>query len=301
MEEICYIERSTDKECVEKVYGEAALRLVYGEGWASWAFSKLFRSFLASCFSRVYGWVQKTSRSRKKVRPFIDAYGVDEREFLDPVESFGSFNDFFIRKLKPECRPIVSDKNRAILPADGRYLVYPDVSKAPGFFVKGQSFSLSSFLANPVLSRRFADASMVIARLCPTDYHRFHFPCDGEPTKPCLIQGSLFSVNPLALSKRLSILWENKRFLTELDSPEFGTVLYIEVGATAVGSVHQTYLPSSFVKKGDEKGYFSFGGSCIVLLFERGRIHFDEDLVNNSARFIETRANFGESLGVSAR
>lgn len=299
MQKIHYIERSTGRQCVEQVYGEKAVQLVYGEGLFSTILFKCLLPFVDGLFSKVYGCLQKTSLSQKKIRPFIDAYQIDESEFADPVASFRSFNDFFIRKLKPSCRPVDPDHRKAVLPADGRYLAYQNVCEAPGFFIKGQTFSLSTLLNNSVLARRYEEGSMVIARLCPTDYHRFHFPCQGVASKPHLINGPLYSVNPMALRKHLSILWENKRFVTEIDSPEFGTVLVVEIGATAVGSVHQTYEPNQPVQKGQEKGYFSFGGSCLVLLFEKGRIQLDADLLANSSRYLETYAHFGESLGAA--
>lgn len=303
MQKIRYIERSTGEERVEKVYGDSALRLMYGESLFSRFFSKLFLPAIAKWpwFSKLYGYCQKMARSRKKIRPFIETYEVDETEFADPVDSFRSFNDFFIRKLKPSCRPIAEREDAAILPADGRYLVYPDLGKVPGFFVKGQEFALAPFLGSGILARRFQEGSMVMGRLCPSDYHRFHFPCDGYSHRAAAIPGSLFSVNPFALRRRLSILWENKRFVTEIDSPQFGTVLYVEIGATAVGTVHQTYKPNGPIHKGEEKGYFSFGGSCVVLLFEKGRIQFEPDLILNSSKFLETRARFGEVLGYGRR
>jgi phosphatidylserine decarboxylase len=299
MKELRYIERSTGEELVEKVYGAKALELFYGEGLAPRFFSKAFLPLIAKLpfASRLYGYFQKKTTSRGKIRPFIDQYKIDEKEFADPVHSFLSFNDFFIRKLKSSCRPIAPDPCQVIFPADGRYLVYPDLRYVEGFFVKGQQFSLGDFLKDPILARRFCDGAMVIARLCPTDYHRFHFPCDGNVLNTKRIHGPLFSVNPIALRKNLSILWENKRFITEIENPIFGSLLFIEIGATAVGSVHQTFCPDQPVRKGDEKGYFEFGGSCVVLLFEKGRVQFDADLIRHSNRLIETRANFGESLG----
>ncbi len=138
---------------------------------------------------------------------------------------------------------------------------------------------------------------MAIVRLCPSDYHRFHFPCDGTPSKARLINGALYSVNPMALRKRISILAENKRMITEIDTERFGTILYIEIGATSVGTICQTFTPELRVEKGEEKGYFEFGGSCIVLLFERGRVEFDSDLIRNTELGFETRSNFGQSLG----
>lgn len=292
-----YIDRKTKKREVEEIYGRWALSLLYGSTFASRVFSFLFLPLIAHVplFSKFYGRLQKRKKSAEKIAPFIKTYKIDASEFQE--KSFASFNDFFIRKLKPNVRPITDDVKRAALPADGRYLVFPDLRNVETFYVKGQQFNLEAFLQSPSYARRYSDGAMMIARLCPTDYHRFHFPTDGTPLQAVPIQGPLFSVNPIALTKRLSILWENKRMLTEIETPNFGTLLYVEVGATCVGSIRQTYRPNHPVKKGDEKGYFEFGGSCLVLLFERGRIEFDEDLAQNSKKGLETKAHFGDSLG----
>lgn len=292
--EIVYIERETGKRCVEKIYGLKALSLLYGEGFFRNLFSKAVLPVLAHVpfFSSLYGYLQKRPGSAKKIAPFIEAYGVDATEFAEG--GFRSFNDFFIRKLKPEARPIIADPNVLAMPADGRYLVYP---KFRQFLVKGREFNLEEFVQNSAFANRYREGSMAIVRLCPSDYHRFHFPCDGVPSKASLINGPLYSVNPMALGKRISILAENKRMITEIETSDFGTILYIEIGATSVGSIHQTYKPDEPIKKGDEKGYFEFGGSCIVLLFERGCIQFDQDLIDNTQQGLETRANFGSSLG----
>ena len=299
MDPIEYVERRTGQIEIEKIYGRWALSLLYGESRMARVFSFIFLPILAwiPWFSKLYGFLQKRPKSARKVAPFIAAFHVDVTEFAET--NFGSFNDFFIRKLKSEARPIDPDPKRAALPADGRYLVFPNLRTTDRFYVKGQQFDLLSFLRDSALAHRFAEGSMLIARLCPTDYHRFHFPCDGTPGPAQLIEGPLFSVNPIALRKRLSILSENRRMITEFETKNFGTIFYVEVGATCVGAIHQTYQPERPVKKGEEKGYFSFGGSSLVLLFEKGAIRFDEDLVSNSQKGLETKALFGTSLGSS--
>jgi len=296
-----YIDRKTNKVEFEQVYGHRALSFFYGDFWLTRLISFFLLPFLSKSpfCSRVYGSLQKSPASKKKVVPFIRTYGVDVSEF--EKESFTSFNDFFIRTLKKSARPIEEDPLRAAMPADGRYLVFPDISKTPHFYVKGQSFDIFSFLQNEEAAKRYEGGSLAIIRLCPTDYHRFHFVADGTPLQARDIQGDLHSVNPIALRRRLSILWTNKRVMTDFKTDLFGTVQYVEVGAICVGTIHQTYQPNIPVKKGDEKGYFSFGGSCLVLLFEKGRILFDEDLVINSQKGFETKANFGQSLGRSCR
>lgn len=184
-----------------------------------------------------------------------------------------------------------------ILPADARYLVFPHLKTTETFWVKGQKLSLEQLLQSAPLARRYEEGSMVIARLCPVDYHRFHFPCDCIPQEPQEINGPLFSVNPIALRRNLSILAENKRVVTSLKTTHFGEILFIEIGATYVGTIHQTYTPGTPCLKGDEKGYFSFGGSSLILLFEPRTIQFDQDLLDYSAKTIEVRALLGQSLG----
>ncbi len=296
---ITFLDRKTKREEKEKVYGEFFIKLFYGTGVARRVFSFLLLPFFARIHfvSKLYGYFQKSAMSRFKIKPFIQTYEIDASEFLDPVDSFACFNDFFIRKLKPECRPIAGGPDIAVLPADARYLVFQNIDEADGFWVKGKKFSLGQLLGDEELAQTYAKGAMAIARLCPVDYHRFHFPCECIPGKPRLINGPLFSVNPLALKRNIEILCENKRVITALKTENFGEVQYIEVGATHVGSIVQTHVPEKSYAKAGEKGYFSFGGSCLILLFERSRIIFDQDLIAASAKKMEVRGLLGQSLG----
>jgi phosphatidylserine decarboxylase len=301
MNQIFYIDRQTKKVGKERVYGKFFLDMLYGKTWASKVVAPFFLPLVSRChiFSRLYGAMQKTCLSRCKIPGFIRTYEVDETEFADPVDSFRSFNDFFIRKLKASSRPIASGNDVAVLPADGRCLVFDNISTCDGFVVKGVKFSLEEFLADRELAQQYQNGAMAIIRLCPSDYHRFHFPITCVPQESVEIKGALYSVNPMALKKDSAIFSKNKRVLTKLVSKSFGTVLFVEVGATYVGTVHQTFIPAEPYAKGDEKGYFSFGGSCIVLLFEPGRIQFDQDLLEASQKKIEIRALMGQTLGRS--
>lgn len=299
MVEITYKDRKTGELKKEKVYGKFFLETLYGSSLLAELFSMLLLPIISSIplFSNFYGRKQKSKKSRLKILPFIRDFKVDVSEFADSVESYGSFNDFFIRKLKPEARPIEKGEKVAVLPADGRYLVFQDVSQVEGFYVKGKKFDLRRLVDDEFVFELYKRGSMMIARLCPTDYHRFHFPCACIPGKSKLINGPLFSVNPIALRKHISILNENKRVLTLLDGGSFGQIAYIEVGATCVGSIKQTYQPSDLCAKGSEKGYFEFGGSCLILLFQPGKIQFEQDLIDASAEYTETYAKIGEPLG----
>ncbi|PWU13572.1 MAG: phosphatidylserine decarboxylase [Chlamydiae bacterium] len=301
MSKIIYLDRLTKEKREEKVYGKFFIDLLYKDTFLSRVISFFILPLTARFpfFSKLYGFFQKTSISRCKITPFIQKFDVDTSEFLEPVSHFCSFNDFFIRRLKPEVRPIAQEENRAILPTDARYLVFPDIREFPHFFVKGKKFSVKALLKNEELVAKYQAGSMVIARLCPVDYHRFHFPCKATPGQPRLINGALFSVNPIALKRNIKILSENKRVITTLATSHFGDLLYIEIGATHVGSIHQTFQANKTYEKGDEKGYFSFGGSCLILLFEPNRICFDQDLLESSAHSQEVRGLMGQSLGSS--
>ena len=303
MSDLYYLDRVAKVKKREPIYGKFFIQVLYGNPALFFLFSWVIFPFVShiSLLSRFYGYLQKRGKSRKKILPFIKIFKVDESEFAESPRDFGSFNDFFIRHLKPSCRPLAKGENVAILPADGRHLVYPSFDQTKNFFVKGKKFDLKKLLQDETLFERYKLCSLVISRLCPVDCHRFHFPCHCIPSKPRLINGPLYSVNPIALRRKIMILGENKRVLTELETEQFGTVLYIEVGATFVGSVKQTYRPGQPYKKGDEKGFFEFGGSCILMLFPEKSILFDQDFVDASKECLEIKANRGESLGVVLR
>lgn len=294
---IQFKDRKTGKIEKELVYGEKALAFLYADNILSAFFSHLTAKI--PFFSKLYGFFQKLPISKRKIRPFIKKYQIDETEFLEPVEKFKSFNDFFIRKLKKQARPIISGENIAIIPTDGRFLFFQNIENSDGFLVKGKKFSLDALLGSSVLADEYRRGSLMLGRLCPCDYHRFHFPCSAVPTVPRLINGPLYSVNPISIKKNISVLAENKRVITELFSDNFGKVIYIEVGATNVGSINQTFTPDKHYQKGDEKGFFSFGGSSLILLFEENKIRFDQDLIQTSKDLIETRCLLGQSMGQS--
>ncbi|HEX5791192.1 MAG TPA: phosphatidylserine decarboxylase, partial [Luteolibacter sp.] len=221
---------------------------------------------------------------------------IDAGDFLEDPSSYASFNEFFYRRLKTAARPIDPNPDHLVFPADGRHLGFARASDIQGVFVKGQRFDLEGLLGDARLAETFADGALVLSRLCPVDYHRFHFPCDGTPGQPRLINGPLFSVSPIALRRNLSYLWRNKRMITRLETERFGTVLCLEIGATCVGTIHQTYVPGQPCAKGDEKGYFAFGGSSTITLFEPGRVVLEKDLLESSARQTELYARVGSCM-----
>ncbi len=147
-----------------------------------------------------------------------------------------------------------------------------------GCLSKARDSILPTLLGDAELAARYADGALVLSRLCPVDYHRFHFPAAGVPGATRLIEGPLFSVSPIALRKRLAYLWTNKRTLTPLETGRFGTVLLLEIGATCVGTIQQTFAPANPWTKAQEKGYFAFGGSSTITIFEPGAVTLAADL-----------------------
>jgi phosphatidylserine decarboxylase len=293
VEPIRYFHRARGAYETEKIYGESFLRWAYGRASGRAAMHALVKRPI---FSRWYGRRMSTAGSRARIAPFIETYGLDPAEFAAPAESFGSFNEFFARRLRPEARPVDPDPATVVFPADGRHLGFPRAAAIESFFIKGQRFNLEAFLGDPALARRFGDGALVLSRLCPVDYHRFHFPAAGIPGAPRLINGPLFSVSPLALRLNLGYLWENKRVVTMLETPDLGTLLLVEIGATCVGTIQQTFTPGQAVAKGAEKGYFAFGGSSTITIFEPGRVELAADLLEHSANQTELYALMGTAM-----
>lgn len=291
-EPIKYIDRESGQVKIENIYGEQWLNWLYhnpvGEA-TLWTIAK--RKIVTS----LYGDAMEKPNSADKIKPFIKEYDVDLS--IAQKQEFKSFNDFFIRQLKPEARPIASDSLAVASPADGKILAYENFNNSD-FYIKGFRFNVESFLNNSELAKKYENGSMIVFRLAPPDYHRYHFPISGQTTSSNIkIDGDYYSVNPLALRKKAEIFWLNKREYGIIKSPVFGDVTMVEVGATMVGSMIQTYT-STTVKKGEEKGYFKFGGSTVVLLFEKDQITIDTDLLTNTSKGIETTIKMGEKIAV---
>jgi len=277
----------------EQVYGEGFLRWAYGNPLGKLALSAFIKR---PVFSAWYGMRMDRPASAHRIAPFIERYGIDAAEFIEPDDGFRSFNEFFHRKLEDGARPIDQDAAVVTFPADGRHLGFACAAEIKGVFVKGQRFDLPGLLGDAALAERYRNGALVFSRLCPVDYHRFHFPLAGLPGETRVINGPLFSVSPIALRQNLAYLWTNRRTITELRTESCGTVLLMEIGATCVGRIEQTYQAGSHVAKGAEKGYFAFGGSSTITFFEPGRVVLAEDLLSHSSRQTELYARMGTAM-----
>ena len=291
MKPITFHHRELDQQQTEQVYGERFLKWAYGNPIGAIALhSFVKRPF----FSKWYGQRMNAVKTKAKVLPFIEEYSMDSSEFAEAPESYANFNEFFYRTLKPSARPIHNAD--VVFPADGRHLGFQNASDIQGVFLKGQQWNLAELLGDKDLAEQYKDGALVLSRLCPVDYHRFHFPCSGLAESTQLLNGPLYSVSPIALRQKLSYLWQNKRTLTKVKTEKLGTVLLLEIGATCVGSIHQTFQSDTQMEKGAEKGYFAFGGSSTITIFEPNKVALAKDLLKNSSEQRELYAKMGDHM-----
>lgn len=287
-------DRNTKDYEIEKVAGEKYLKWNYS---SPMGMSLLELFIKKKFFSKLYGAYCDSSLSKKKVKNFIRDFDIDMSICKDSLEDFKCFNDFFIRRLNEKGRPINRDKDILISPGDGRLLAYDHIDMENLVRIKGVTYSLKELIDNDKVASQYQDGVCLILRLCPTDYHRFHFLDDGICTETKKIQGHYYSVNPIAFDKVPKLFCQNKREWSILKSENFGDVLYVEVGATCVGTIIQTYESNRKILKGDEKGYFKFGGSTVVLFFEKNTISMDKDILEQTKLGYETKVLMGESIG----
>jgi phosphatidylserine decarboxylase len=291
MQKIEYVDRKTGEMIRETPPGEGALKFLYhnplGKLPLHWLVKRKF-------ISAWYGRKMSKPGSRKGIAEFVNKFNINMNEAEKSIDQFASFNDFFYRKLKPEARKI---EQGVVSPADGKIIAFEKVSDLRNFYVKGSEFTLEKFLKDSALAEKYSNASLIIVRLAPNDYHRFHFPYDGKVSACKQIKGFYYSVSPYALCEGFTrVFCENKREYCTLNTPDKGDILLCPVGATMVGSIIETYQPDSQVQKGDEMGYFAFGGSSFVILIDSDKLTIDADILENSRKGIETSIEMGQKF-----
>ncbi len=292
---ICNIEDKSISE--EKVCAEASIKFLYDTAVGRFC-SFLF--FARALLSKICGLWADSKVSGKAVAKFIKNNNINTNEMLEPQESFKCFNDFFTRALKADARPLAKADSQSVVsfPADGRHILLKNASAGGIFYAKGKEFNLKSFLGDDALAARYEGGDMLISRLSPLDYHRFHYPISGEICARKLINGALYSVSPIALAKSPSILWENKRMLNFLESPNFGLCAFVEIGATNVGSIINFGKVGDFAQRGNEAGMFKFGASCLITIFPRdAKIKWNKTLEEMSSQGIECYARVNTLAG----
>lgn len=291
---IKFYNRKTKEYEIEKVAGDKYLKWVYTSPVGK-SLTELF--IKKKLFSNLYGRYCDSKYSAKKIDAFIKDFDIDMSLCENPSIKFSNFNEFFIRKLSKESRPVSTDKNILVSPGDGRLSAYENIDLDNIVQVKGFTYSLRELLKDDKVAKEYEGGTCLILRLCPTDYHRFHFVDDGVCGETKKISGRYYSVNPIALERIPKLFCENKREWSIFKSENFGEIIHVEVGATCVGTIIQTYTPGQKVKKGDEKGYFKFGGSTTILFLKKDKVKIDKDIVYQTSLGIETKVIMGENIG----
>jgi phosphatidylserine decarboxylase len=297
--EIKYFNRHSGQVEIEKVYGDKAIEWLYES-----TSGKLVSSGLAKAPASIfYGILQDMPWSKGKISNFCQTFNIDLEDF-QPEEGrenkdrpYSNFNKFFIRKFKPGKREFVSNSTEMAAFSEARYFGYESISDDDTIPVKGVHLNAKELLANEKWTETFQDGPLLLARLCPVDYHRFHYPDDGIVIDYYKVKGAYHSVNPLALKAKENIFSTNVREVTILETENFGKLAYVEVGAIFVGRIVQSSDLKTF-KKGDEKGYFLFGGSTVIVLGEKGRWKPSNDIILNTKKGMETYLHLGTSVGL---
>ncbi|KAG8879321.1 hypothetical protein FRB98_005717 [Tulasnella sp. 332] len=243
--------------------------------------------------------------SAREIMPFIAFHNLPVEEIADPLESFKTFNQFFYRKLRMSYRPVTNpdDPRTVVSVADCRMMAFETIQDATKIWIKGREFTVAKLLGDHYKDEalKYTGGALGIFRLAPQDYHRFHAPVDGKIGPMTYITGEYYTVNPQAIRTTLDVYGENARKIVPIDSPIYGRVMAVCVGAMMVGTIVTTVEEGAEVKRGDEFGYFAFGGSTIVLLFEKGAIQWDEDILNNSQASLETLVRVCMGVGKAGR
>lgn len=281
---------------------------VYGDKFVEWLYKTESGKALSTVvckapISKLYGALQDSPLSRNKIQPFIKNFNIPMEDYLpeegrDTASPYSSFNKFFIRRFKEGKRHFTPNSAEMAAFSEARYFGYTSVHDEEKIPVKGLYLKPKALLSNTKWEETFHDGPLLLARLCPVDYHRYHYPDDGVVLDDYRVQGLLHSVNPLALKMKQDILMTNERHVTILDTKNFGKLAYIEVGAVCVGKIVQSKPLSkgSTFSRGDEKGYFLFGGSTVIVIGEKGKWTPSSDIIEFTKKGMETYIQLGMSV-----
>lgn len=287
--------RNSKQYDIEKVAGRGFLEFLYNNPLGRATLEVLIKR---KFYSGLTGWYTNLSISKSMIEKFVKNYNIDMNESSRMISEFKNFNDFFTRKLKENSRNFKKTKNIFMSPGDGRVKIWNNININSIIQIKGLTYPLKELLLDEKKAHKYNEGVCVLLRLAPVDYHRFHFIDNGVCGKWIDVKGDYYTVNPIGLENTIQVFCKNKRHISYFKSENFGEIAYVEVGATSVGSIIQTYNIDSNISRGDEKGFFKFGGSTIIIFIEKNKIIVDEDILKQTQKGFETRVLAGEQLGI---
>jgi phosphatidylserine decarboxylase len=244
------------------------------------------------------------NNGKERILHYIRDYEIDWKEAQkcftlksdsECAKKFSSKNEFFQRELHPSIFQIDYTKNAIVSPADCRMVIYRDIESSKKYWIKGEEFSKAQLLSHEELSKKF-NGPIVICRLAPVDYHRFHFPINCKYVTSYKIDGKYLCVDKRIVNSKINPIGENKREVHLLYHKKLGYIAFVVIGATCVGSIEIDLVKNKKYRKGDFFGKFGFGGSTIVMLFAKD-FNVKKNIVDNSLHSIETYVRVGNSIG----
>lgn len=262
--------------------------------------SKLYGTFLGRCalkilickfVSQIGGWYMNSRLSKHRIKTFIEENQIDMSQYEQ--REFVSYNDFFTRKILEGKRPFLIEDSALISPADSKLSCYR-IRNDSYFMIKNTAYSVTDLLEDKKLADQYINGYCLIFRLTVDDYHRYCFIDDGKIISNKYILGKFHTVNPIA-NDYFPIYKQNSRSYSVIESKNFGTMIQMEVGAMMVGKI--VNHDKKHCLKGEEKGYFEFGGSTVIILLKDKQAVIDNDIIENTNRNKETVVKQGETIG----
>lgn len=267
----------------QEEYSQKAVSFMYG----TFVGRILLRVAVSRWVSKLWGAYQSSRLSRRSIRPFVEKCGVQVEE--EELSRFKSFNDFFTRK--KEVLPQTDDPGALLSVADSKMQYFP-ITDDLKLKIKNSVYDLADILEDEKLAAEYQGGTCIVFRLCVDDYHRYHFLDDGKLIWVKKIKGALHTVRPI--SEKYRVYSRNSRQVSVLETVNFGKVVQIEVGAMMVGKICNRQVET--FKRMEEKGYFEFGGSTVVMLLN-APVKFDDDIIEMNAKDAEIQVHAGEKIG----
>jgi phosphatidylserine decarboxylase len=306
-----YIERDSGRVVDERLFGDDMIRLLYHRVRES--NSGLFKLLTSSWSSHILGLVN-FERPIFAKRAFLADSGIDLAECLDPPEQLNTARKVFERRIRyAECRPMPQEAGAVVSPADAR-VVIGSFDETSMVFLKEKFFSFEELLQHDrkIWHEAFAGGDFMVFRLTPDKYHYNHTPVAGRVVDCYAIDGDYHSCNPSAVVSIATPYSKNKRVVTIIDTDVsggtgVGLMAMIEVVALMIGDIVQAYSshsydsprpvePGMFLEKGQPKSLYRPGSSTDILIFQKGRVRFADDLLANMRR-TDVSSRFTQGFG----
>ncbi|MCL2690161.1 MAG: phosphatidylserine decarboxylase [Chitinispirillia bacterium] len=254
----------------------------------------LLKIFIRPFVSGFAGFLMDRKFSALFISKFVKCNSIDVSEYEDT--KYRSFNDFFSRNVKKGYRPFPGDMCDLASPCDAKLTAYP-ITADGVFHIKNSVYNIKGLLKDDTLAQEYLDGVCLIFRLTPDDFHRYSYIDNGEVLSCKKIKGVLHTVRPIS-HRHYKIYFQNAREYAVLQTENFGKTVQMEVGALFVGRIKNHSETGPF-KRGEEKGLFEFGGSTIVMLFQKERVVIDRVIYENTEQDKETIVRQGYKIGAA--